>query len=160
MDQRYSNESLKMLKTEEGQLNAVYACFGSAVQHAQLFEQALTRFLTIYNRIAADSVSFDDIGRKWTLGQLLRKVRQHVRFDDESVDHSFEVALKNRNFLIHHFFLDRSSALSTTEGRLALLNELIGIESDLERCRVTVNAMRIAMCETIGIRDDWVSDYS
>ena len=160
MDQRYSDESIKMLETEEGQLNSVFACFGSAVQHAQLFEQALTRFLTTYNRVAADSVSFDDIGRKWTLGQLLQKVRKHVRFDDESVDGLFAVALDKRNFLIHRFFLDRSPAFSTTEGRLALLNELLGIENDLERCRVTVNAMRIAMCETIGVRDDWASDYS
>ena len=29
--------SLEMLKSEEGQLNAVFACFGSAAQHAQFW---------------------------------------------------------------------------------------------------------------------------
>ena len=35
------SESLRMLETEEGQNNAVFACFGSAAQHAQMFEEAL-----------------------------------------------------------------------------------------------------------------------
>ena len=60
----YTTESLKMLETEEGQLNAVFACFGSAVQHSQLFEQGLTRFLKMYNKIASDSLSIDDLGKK------------------------------------------------------------------------------------------------
>ena len=34
--QGYSEESLKMLKSDEGQLNAVYACFGSAMAQSQL----------------------------------------------------------------------------------------------------------------------------
>jgi hypothetical protein len=47
----YTEESLRMLETAEGQSNAVIACFGSAAQHAQLFGQALARFLGVYNRI-------------------------------------------------------------------------------------------------------------
>ena len=59
-----SDESLKMLETKEGQLNAVFACFGSATQHAQLFEQSLSRFLAVYNRIQSDSVSVGDLEEK------------------------------------------------------------------------------------------------
>ena len=40
----YTCESLRMLESEEGQTNAIFACFGSAVQHSQLFEQGLDRF--------------------------------------------------------------------------------------------------------------------
>ena len=42
------SESLKMLEPEEGQNNAVFACFGSAAQHAQMFEEALGNFLLAY----------------------------------------------------------------------------------------------------------------
>jgi len=38
------SESLDTLRSEEGQLNAVFA-FGSAAQHAQFFEEALGEFL-------------------------------------------------------------------------------------------------------------------
>ncbi len=159
-DHGYTSESLKMLESEEGQLNAVFACFGSAVQHAQLFEQGLTRFLVMYNRIASDSVSVDDIGQKLTMGQLLKRVGQHVTIKDNSVEEGFSAAVAERNFLIHRFFLERDSQLESTEGRLGLLSELVGIEKRLDRCRVMINAMRIAMCRSLGIEDDWSHEYS
>ena len=159
-DHGYASESLKMLESEEGQLNAVFACFGSAVQHAQLFEQGLTRFLVMYNRIASDSVSVDDIGQKLTMGQLLKRVGQHVTIEDNSVEEAFSAAVVERNSLIHRFFLERDSQFKSTEGRLGLLSELVGIEKNLDRCRVMINAMRIAMCRSLSIEDDWAHEYS
>ena len=156
----YTSESLKMLESEEGQLNAVFACFGSAVQHAQLFEQGLARFLMIYNRIASDPVGVEDIGHKMTMGQLLHKVRQHVTVDDNSIELGFSAALEERNYLIHRFFLERDPQLKSTEGRFELLSELSRIEMNLDRCRVAINAMRMAMCEALGVKDDWAHDYS
>ena len=155
----YTSESLRMLETEEGQLNAVFACFGSVVQHAQLFEQGLTRFLVMYNKILSDSVTIDDIGDKMTMGQLLGKVRQYVELSDESIEKGFTIALNERNYLIHRFFLERNSHLESTEGRIKLLYELNRIERNLDRSRVAINAMRIAMCRTLGIEDAWAQDY-
>ena len=160
MQRGYTDESLRMLQSGEGQLNAVFACFGSAAQHAQLFEQGLTRFLIMYNKIASDSVSVDDIGQKMTMGQLLRKVGQHVTISDNSVEEGFSTALMDRNYLIHRFFLERNPLLGSSEGRMQLLSELVGIEANLERCRVMINAMRIAMCKALGIEDEWAQDYS
>ena len=160
MECGYTSESLKMLESEEGQLNAVFACFGSAVQHAQLFEQGLTRFLTMYNMISSPSVRIEDIGTKMTMGRLLHKVSQHVAIDDSAVEEGFNRALEERNYLIHRFFLERSSELNSTEDRMQLLSDLVSIEANLERCRVLINAMRIAMCETLDIRDCWGYEYS
>ena len=47
----YTGESLDMLKSEEGQKNAVFACFGSAAQHAQLLEAALSDFLVVWRQM-------------------------------------------------------------------------------------------------------------
>jgi len=49
--------SLETLESEEGQLNAVFACFGSAAQHAQFFEEALGEFLLAYNKICNKSLT-------------------------------------------------------------------------------------------------------
>ena len=160
IERGYTSESLKMLESEEGQLNAVFACFGSAAQYAQLFEQSLSRFLTMYNKVALDSVTADDIGRKMTMGQLLAKVRKYVNFDDDSIERMFTAALEERNNLIHSFFLERDPLLGSAEGRMELLSDLVRIGMDLDRCRVAVNAMRIAMCEAVGIKDDWAHEYS
>ena len=156
----YSSESLRMLESKEGQLNAVFACFGSAAQHAQLFEQSLSRFLEVYNRIQSDSISVRDLEKKATMGQLIRKVRHCVTFDDPWIEEGFSVALRQRNHLIHRFFLERGGELESKKGRLRLLAELVEIERVLDRCRVMVNAMRIAMCRTLAIRDPWADDYS
>jgi hypothetical protein len=156
----YTSRSLEMLESAEGQLNAVFACFGSAAQHAQLLEQGLSRFLTTYNRVASDSVNANDIGNKMTMGQLLNKVKTYVKIDDDSIEQAFTNALEERNYLIHHFFLQRNPLLDTTEGRLELPAELVSIESNLDHCRVAINAMRIAMCKATGIDDDWACEYS
>ena len=156
----YTNESLRMLESEEGQLNAVFACFGSAAQHAQLFEQGLAKFLVVYNKICSDSVSIEELDavasnlRKRTMGQLLAKLSKHVTINDASVSEQFTNALKKRNYLMHEFFLERNTELESSEGRMRLLAELTTIEGDLERSRVMINAMRIAMCETLGVDDD------
>ena len=156
----YTDESICVLESEEGQLNAVFACYGSAAQHAQLFEQGLARFLVIYNKITSDSIGVDDVGHKMTMGQLLNKLRQHVTIDDNSVEEWFDAALKERNYLIHRFFLERDQGLKSAEGRMELLAELVKIEANLNRCRVMINAMRIAMCRTLDIVDNWADDYS
>ena len=160
LERGYSSESLRMLESEEGQLNAIFACFGSAAQHAQLFEQSLSRFLVMYNTIALDSVSADDIGNKMTMGHLLDKVKTHVKIDDDSIEQSFSIALEERNQLIHRFFIEYDHLLGSTEGRMELLSRLTRIEMNLDRCRVAINAMRIAMCEAAGIKDNWAHEYS
>jgi hypothetical protein len=162
----YTDESLRMLETEEGQKNAVFACFGSAAQHAQLFEQALARFLSVYNRIASDTVSlgeFEDCEgklQKKTMGWLLHKMQKYVTLSDPVVTERLDLALKRRNYLMHAFFLERGDELKSEAGRMDLLSELISTERLLDDARVTVNAMRIAMCRTLSVSDPFATDYS
>ena len=57
----YTSESLRMLESEEGQLNAVFACFGSAAQHSQYYEAALEEFLVVYNETFKKSLTLQDL---------------------------------------------------------------------------------------------------
>jgi len=50
-----------MLKTDEGETNAVFSCFGAAAQHAQIFEEGLAKFLVVYNLLAAKAVTLEDL---------------------------------------------------------------------------------------------------
>src|SRR4051812_22299718 len=110
------SESLDMLKTEEGQLNAVFACYGSAAQHAQLFEEALGNFLLAYNHIRSDRMSVEDLealmqnlqGR--TMGQLLNQIKAFVTFSEDEPLERMAAALDARNYLMHRWFLDRRKA--------------------------------------------------
>jgi hypothetical protein len=106
------SESLKMLETEEGQNNAVFACFGSAAQHAQMFEEALGNFLLAYTHIRPKKLTAEELeeltqnthGR--TMGQLLRELKSVVKFNDgDDPKERMEAALYVRNYLMHRWFL-------------------------------------------------------
>ena len=74
-----------MLNSEEGQLNAVYACLGSAAQHGQLFEVALSDFLLAYNGLLKKSFKLADLEavktslQKKTMGALLADFKKHLK---------------------------------------------------------------------------------
>ena len=152
------SESLKMLETEEGQLNAVFACFGSAAQHSQLFESELRTFLSVYNQIASTNVGIDDLIEaestsqhlKKTMGTLLNDIRKNVTFSEKAINVKLNHAIERRNFLIHHFFLDRGEKFNSVSGRMELLQELLTIGEELQTARGWIGGLRIALLETVG----------
>jgi hypothetical protein len=118
-------------ETQEGQLNAVFACFGSAAQHAQMFEEALGHFLLAYNVISREKMSAEQLKeltqgiQARTMGQLLNQLKSLVTFNEEDCRERMEAALKVRNYLMHSWFLDRREAFNSEAGRMALLQHVI-----------------------------------
>lgn len=143
----WSEQSLKMLESEEGQLNAVFACYGSAAQHGQLFEDSLSRLLGLLNGLGGVDVPDPGLSKR-TIGQLLQmfNTRFVVEIDDW-VPKFLDKAKEQRNFLIHEYFLERSEEMGFTEGRFAILSELNGIEADLRRGTELVNGLHVAICK-------------
>ena|SRR5215510_6004284 len=148
-------KSLEMLKSEEGQLNAVFACFGSAAQHGQFFEAAVGDFLLAYNRVLKKSLTLSDLDaletdlQKKTLGALLGQFRKHVTISEDEVSALLSDALQKRNFLIHRFFLDRQEKFRTEKGRFEMLSELVAIDVQLQKATDVTNGMRIALCRAL-----------
>ncbi len=154
------SESLEMLEEEEGHLIGVFACFGWAAQHAQLFEEALVEFLTAYNRLCNKSVTLADLEpaavkkQKKTLGVLLKEFDKFVTINPNErwkldVRGLMATALEKRNFLIHRFFVERSDDLKTEGGRAMLLDELVGIKEELDAAATLTRLMYRAMCQTL-----------
>ena len=154
----YTSESLRMLKTKEGQLNAVFACFGSAAQHSYFFEAALGEFLLVYNKILKTSLTLQDLEtietkiQKKTMGALLSEFRKYVTIHDNTIEQYLDNALKKRNFLIHHFFGQREKKFQTEKGRIEMLKELVGIQKELERATDLTNGMRVALSEAVSVK--------
>ena len=145
-----------MLESEEGQLNAVFACFGSAAQHSQYYEAALEEFLVVYNETFKKSLTLQDLEaietklRKKTIGALLREFRKYVTINDGTIEQFLDNALQKRNFLIHDFFRQRQEKFRTNKGRMEMLAELVGIENELKRATDLINGMRVAISEALG----------
>lgn len=153
----YTSKSLRMLKTKEGQLNAVFACFGSAAQHSYFFEAALGEFLLVYNKILKKSLTLQDLEtietkiQKKTMGALLSEFRKYVKIHDSTIEQYLDNALKKRNFLIPHFFRQRQKKFHTEKGRMEMLKELVGIEKELEQATDLTNGMRVALSKAVSI---------
>ena len=144
-----------MLESEEGQLNAIFACYGSAAQHGQFFEESLSKLIVILNSLSGNDSSGDSV-RKQTIGQLLNHfVKRYVKEIEDWVPEFLDQAREERNFLIHNFFLERKDEFSSKAGRLGLLDELLAIEEKLRVAATLTNSIRIAVSETMeGNRDD------
>ena len=118
-----------MLESKEGQLNAIFACYGSAAQHGQFFEESVATLIVALNEISGSEEWAEKI-EKWTLGQLLNHSQEKfVNEIDEWVPVYLEEGRQLRNFLIHDYFLKREGKFGTRNGRMAVLKEL----SDIER---------------------------
>ena len=152
----YTKKSLEMLESEEGQLNAVFACYGSAAQHGQFFEEALSDLLLAYNRLVKNPLSLDDLRsvesklHKMTMGALLKELQKHVEIEAAWVSDLLNIALNNRNFLIHKYFLKRQAQFRTEAGRVEMLRELLSIQDALEKATSMTNGMRIALGRALG----------
>jgi hypothetical protein len=152
-------ESLDMLGSEEGQLNAVFASFGSAAQHAHFFEAALAEFLLAYNKLCKKSMTPRDLKtiatrlQNKSMGILLGDFKKYVKISDDAVLACMRTALERRNFLIHHFFRDREEDFKNETGRMGLLQELVGIERVLDKATKLTNGMRVAMCNALAAMD-------
>jgi hypothetical protein len=149
------SESLDMLKTEEGQLNTVFALFGSAAQHAQFFEEALGNFLLEFNKICDRSLTIEELEslaatlQKKTMGSLLTDFKKYVTINNELITENISEALVQRNFLMHQFFRDRRDKFGTAEDRAGLMSELLGIEHLLHGVTLVTNGLRVALCEAL-----------
>ena len=137
----YSERSLDMLESEEGQLNAIFACYGSAAQHGQLFEESLANLVVLLNDWLGGGSLMAGLEKK-TIGQLLRHLEtKFVEEIDDWVPKFLDEARERRNFLIHEYFLARSDEMGIEHGRLAMLRELVGIEAQLRRGAELVNGL-------------------
>lgn len=134
-----------MLESEEGQLNAVFACYGSAAQHGQFFEESLTRLIVALNEWSATECEVSTI-EKWTIGRLLGYLRKKfIKEIDEWVPQYLDEGRRLRNFLIHDYFLSRKEQISTERGRKAMLEELTAIEQQLRTGAGLINGFRTAI---------------
>ena len=149
-------QSLRMLKTKEGQLNAVFACYGSAMQNGQLFEQALSDFLSKYNELANEELSPSELLsekehlKKQTVGRLLHFFENKVKIADAEIHSHLINARNRRNMLAHEHFLIRVELFKTYDGRMKLLQELVSIESDIRTATNLVNGMRVAVEQALN----------
>jgi hypothetical protein len=147
-----------MLESDEGQLNAVFACYGSAAQHAQFFEESVAKLIIALSEMSGSEGGAEKM-EKWTLGRLLNHFQgKFVNEIDEWVPEYLEEGRRLRNFLIHDYFLKRDVEFGTRNGRMAVLKELLDIQQHLKRSAGLLNGLRVAVGEPMDGRSRGASE--
>ena len=156
----YTKESLNMLKSKEGQLNDVFACFGSACQRGQLLEKALGDLVLVINQLVDSSLSLADLKgrdekiRRKTMGNLFRYVKEHATISDESIVENLNLAINKRNFLAHRYFIERDTGFETRADRKGMITELVIMGDFIDQCTAVVRGINIAIRDTLyGVRN-------
>ncbi|MFT4579644.1 MAG: hypothetical protein ACI9UO_002490 [Nitrospinales bacterium] len=114
-----TDKNQRIEPTEE-EIKEVYARYGLTSYIAQLFEVELGQFLFHVIQMQkrplaeeeADSI-INDISQK-TLGRLLNELKKKSTLELE-LEQKLQDAVKNRNYLTHHFFIKIRSNLPQVE---------------------------------------------
>ena len=118
------------------QVRDVYAEFGLAMWVAQSLERQLVLLIIAAyeppsGKLTADA--YDDLLAQLsqqTLGALIRRLRDS--FDAPTdFDQRLQETLRLRNWLTHHYFVDRTAEFQSPEGRSEMIRELDGISDRL-----------------------------
>ena len=107
---------------------------------------------------AADFQTAERMRHSKTIGQLLKDLEKKTKNLDEWVNDLFKTAREKRNFLIHHYFLERQSKFRTHSGRMGILEELCSIEKTLKEAVDIANGMRVAIIRRLDGEQQEESD--
>lgn len=124
----------------------VFAEFGGAVHIAQRLEFGLTLLL-------AFAVKFDEavIGKttverlstknaEQTLGELWHAVKKS-EYLTKPEQNAIRKAIKERNVLVHSYFMDKGESLLTEEGRSEMIGEIRGMQASLMKADEIVESL-------------------
>lgn len=123
--------------TADAQWQQLHFLFGQAMFRAQAYEDALARFVVAAeDRWQRSGLSEAKIWRL-TLGPLQREYKRYciLQPNDES---QMDEALRYRNSIAHNFYRRRLQTLGSTEGRDAVIAELIEMADRFRDLRDTV----------------------
>ncbi|MEW8027431.1 MAG: hypothetical protein AB2806_06795 [Candidatus Thiodiazotropha sp.] len=120
----HKTTSLGMIVEDDLQrhLIPIYAQVGSVVQKSQQLEFAIGLGLTLLKQMKSTEFTDEEfegsmnLFSEKTLGRLIGEFRKYVVMDDFAIS-SLKLALKERNYVVHHLFQENIEKLTSIDGR-------------------------------------------
>lgn len=147
---------------EEEQCRDVYTNFGVAVYFAQCFEKTLCNLLLFHRDVDQGDITLENVDEeerlihKKTLGMLLQELKKKVTFNDSETN-DLDTALEKRNFLLHHYFWERTVQTLSSNGRVQMLAELDELRSLFQRADLFAKTLVAAVRNAAGISQEMVA---
>jgi len=141
----------------------MYAWAGRALMEAQSMETNLSNLIVVQQMLRG---KIDDIPNlkevfvkhdRQTLGALLINIRKYVKFDAE-FETKLGEALKQRNFLVHNYFLHLTTKYNHVEGKTIAPVELHQITQILSGVTIKLLELTIAFASAIGLTPEILNE--
>ena len=147
---------------EIDEIKQVYAEFGLAANLAQCLEYDIVSLMLVNAILTDKTLTRGDLKKleghwdKKTLGILLKPVKGSATTPKDLKDFVETVRLK-RNSLMHSFFMEHSSDLSTPEGRSSMISELQEVSEILQRAQEMFNSATLTLMEELEINKNIIN---
>jgi len=123
-------------------LYELYAEYGIAAEKAQVLETEAGNVAIAFVTLLVGIDELDDKKKKFysnlvkdvnrkTLGNLLKHIKTIVDFDEKGIE-IIDEALKQRNYLAHHYFRVHNFAIFRADDRKKMVQELKEIQKKLD----------------------------
>lgn len=147
-------------------IKEVYAHFGLAMYMAQVLEHGIVNafiFLELLPKTKGkwspdEFESYLDSEFDKTLGRLIGKLRKLTSIDN-NLESLLDLALKKRNWLVHHYFRERAAELLSTSGRNSMILELLQSRDLFKETDEKLEAVITPLMNQVGLTTDKLEEH-
>ena len=153
------------------QVKEVYAHFGLAIYLSQVLEHGIGNAL-VYASLIPNNIGKIRSSSEWhekfdqflgahfekTLGRMISALKTELTIPDD-LESLLSAALKNRNWLAHHYFRERSDEFMNEAGRMKMISELEETQALFSRADETLEAVTKPLRDKYGFTDERIEQF-
>ena len=139
----------------------IYAFFGLTYYRAAVLEHGILNLAVALLAKNVQGVTVGDVDRLYesfdrkTLGQVISAAKTKFVFPKD-LEAALTVALNQRNYLAHRFFIDHDIDLQIPSRRREMIDELIEILKHLKSVDAWMDELWMRAWESFGITKEWI----
>ena len=139
----------------------IYAFFGLTYYRAAVLEHGVLNLAVAMLARDLPGLTVGHVDRlyesfdKKTLGQIINAAKSKLAIPAD-FEADLALALENRNYLAHRFFIVHDVDLVVPSGRRKMIDELIEILKHLESVDARMEKLWMSAWEPLGITTEWI----
>ncbi len=139
----------------------IYAFFGLTDYQAAVLEHGVLNLAVAMLAKNISGITVGDFDKlyesfdKETFGQVIKAAKSKFAVPSD-LEADLAIALKQRNYLAHRFFVVHDTDLMVPSGRREMIDELIEILEHLKSVDARMDALWMTAWESFGITKEWI----
>ena len=139
----------------------IYAFFGLTYYQAAVLEHGVLNLAVAMLAKNISGITVDDVDKFYesfdekTFGHVINAAKAKFAVSSD-LEADLAIALKQRNYLAHRFFVVHDIDLMVPSGRREMIDELIEILEHLRSVDTRMDALWMTAWESFGITKEWI----